>query len=207
MDPDLEMCIKNGWIYADLTDPGIATHNYVFASTLHSRFVQWHLYADSRGSVKDNNVTDFALAVIRRISPLALIEERRIVSLVQSVPEARFQDEFYRACATYTNNSVVSFPEFGTRRGRIDFFIPSKKWGIELLRNGSRLDSHVKRFTEGEYGKWIASGVMDDYVVLDFRRLKPRKKSPEGTSPLFNLYRAYRLFYRRHEFILHCVSE
>jgi len=35
-DPDLEMCIKNGWIYAELTNPAIATHDYVFASPLHS---------------------------------------------------------------------------------------------------------------------------------------------------------------------------
>jgi len=61
------------------------------------------------------------------------MEEHRIISSVQSVPEAQFQDEFYHACAAYMNNSVVSFPEFGMRCGRIDFFIPSKKWGIELL--------------------------------------------------------------------------
>jgi len=192
-DPDLELCIKNGWIYAELTDPGIATHDYIFASSLHSRYVQWHLCGSSGGSVMDKSVMDFALATIRHISPLSLMEKRHIMSSVQSVPEAQFQDEFYRACAAYTKNCVVSFPEFGTRRGRIDFFIPSKKWGIELLRNGDRLVSHVKRFTKGEYGKWITSGVMDDYVVLDFRPSKPRR-SHNGTSPLFRPYWSYKLF-------------
>ena len=48
-DPDLELCIRNGWIYTEHTDPAIATHDYVFASPLHARFVQWCYFGSRKG--------------------------------------------------------------------------------------------------------------------------------------------------------------
>jgi len=33
----------------------------------------------------------------------------------------------------------VTFPEYGTGYGRVDFYIPAKEWGVELLCNGDRL--------------------------------------------------------------------
>ena len=61
----------------------------------------------------------------------------------QTIPEAQFQDEFYSASSKQAHGSV-SFPEFGTKNGRIDFFIRSKKWGVELLRDGNRLSQHAR---------------------------------------------------------------
>jgi hypothetical protein len=185
MDPGLELCDRNGWLYHEHPDPSKATKEYVFASPLHSRYVDWMLMGKPKGELKDKSLSAFAAAVIRNISPLALVGLRQVGSSVQSVPEAQFQDEFYLACSSYTKNCVVSFPEFGTKRGRIDFFIPSKKWGIELLRNGNRLAPHIKRFTKGEYGKWIGDGVMTDYIVLDFRPEKLPKANHEGRPPSF----------------------
>ena len=71
---------------------------------------------------------------------------------------------------------VTTFPECGTPNGRIDFFISSKKWGIELLRNGDRLLAHNDRFIGGEYGKWIKAQKMDDYIMIDFRSKVPNVK-------------------------------
>ena len=66
-----------------------------------------------------------------------------------------------------------------SRPGRIDFLIPSKKWGIELTRDGSRLDDHNSRFTdEAAYGQWLKYSDMDDYVLLDFRSTKPELAYP-----------------------------
>jgi hypothetical protein len=185
MDPALELCNKNGWLYHGVSSPTEATREYVFASPLHRRYVEWMLYGNPKGEIKEKSLTTFALAVIRHILPLNLAEPRNIGSSVQSIPEAQFQDEFYRACSSYTQNCVVSFPEFGTKHGRIDFFIPSKKWGIELLRNGDRLSPHIKRFTEGEYGQWIRDEVMTDYIVLDFRPAKPPRTNHESKCSLF----------------------
>jgi len=180
MDTGLSLCIKNGWLYDENPIPSIATRHYVFASPLHAWYIQWKLLGNPENVLENVTVTDFALKVIRSMTPLSLFQQREIGSLVQSVPEAQFQDEFYHACSIYTKNCLVSFPEFGTRHGRIDFFIPSKKWGIELLRNGNRLLPHIERFTEGEYGRWISSGIMNDYVVLDFRCTVPAKMTHNG---------------------------
>ena len=189
-DPDLEICIQKGWLYSKPSGPMCATHDYIFASPLHRRFVEWMFLGGPEGErkLKEENLTKFALAVIRKISPLNLLEPRQVGSSVQSVPGAQFQDEVYRACLSHTKNCVVSFPEFGTKRGRIDFFIPSKKWGIELLRNGDRLSSHMKRFTEGEYVEWTRTGVMDDHIVLDFRPENLPKASHRGRPFLFPFF-------------------
>jgi len=176
IDPAFTTCIKNGWLYNQHSSPMCATRDYTFASPLHRRFVEWMFLGNPKRDqeLKEENLTKFALAVIRKISPLNLVEQRQVGPSVQFVPEAPFQDEMYRACLSHTENCVVSFPEFGTKRGRIDFFIPSKKWGIELLGNGDRLSSHMQRFTEGEYGRWTRTGVMNDYIILDFRTNPPR---------------------------------
>ena len=185
MNPGLELCDRNGWLYHEHPNPSRATNEYVFASPLHGRYVDWMLMGEPKGELKEQSLTDFATAVIRKISPLALAKTHQVGSFIQSVPEAQFQDEFYRACTSHTKNCVVSFPEFGTKHGQIDFFIPSKKWGIELLRNGDRLFPHIKRFTEGEYGKWIRDGVMTDYIVLDFRPENPPRANHESRPHLF----------------------
>jgi hypothetical protein len=74
-------------------------------------------------------------------------------------------------------------PEFaaaaGTRAGRIDFFLPSKKWGIELTRDGEKLLGHSDRFAaQGAYGAWLQSADMVDYILLDFRHDKPHRPHP-----------------------------
>ena len=110
------------------------------------------------------------MSVIQKFLPFNLVA-RDIENSTQSIPEAQFQDEFYRASIAHAHGSVISFPEFGNK---IDFFIPSKKWGIELLRNGNCINAHAKRFTQGEYGKWISKGILNDYVIVDFRTNVPR---------------------------------
>lgn len=62
----------------------------------------------------------------------------------------------------------ATFPECGAAKGGIDFFIRSKKWRIGPLHDGNRLAAYNAWFTEGEYGKWIEEGKMDDYAMNDF---------------------------------------
>jgi hypothetical protein len=41
--------------------------------------------------------------------------------------------------------------------GRVDFYLPFKKWGVELLRNGDKYEEHCGRFSqEGAYGGTLA---------------------------------------------------
>jgi hypothetical protein len=116
--------------------------------------------SESRSSVTDF----FALAVI--IGDLS--RQSLILGLnEQSTQESQFQDEFYRASFKHANGCAVLFPECGTRKGSVDFFIQSKKWRVELLRNGNRLTQHIKQFTRGEYDRWIKT--MSGYIIIDFR--------------------------------------
>jgi hypothetical protein len=160
MHADFAFCIRNGWLHNKHPSPSVATHVYVFPSPFHARWVQWKLLGNSGGKVKEKTPLNFFLAGLRHFSPLNVTKERPIGSTFQPMPEIQFQDVFYWACSAHTRNCVVSFPEFGTTLGRIDFFIAWNKWGIELLQKGNRLLPHVKRFTEGEYGSWVTAGTM-----------------------------------------------
>ncbi|KIM77738.1 hypothetical protein PILCRDRAFT_76387 [Piloderma croceum F 1598] len=117
---------------------------------------------------------ELVVGIIRTFSPRALSTERRIgPGYVQRPPEAQYQDEFYRCCHNVSKGSLVTFPEFGTKRGRVDFYIPSKQWGVELLRNGDRLEQHSGRFSQtGSYG---TSLIVSDYIILDCRTTYPMK--------------------------------
>ncbi|KAK2459537.1 hypothetical protein APHAL10511_008443 [Amanita phalloides] len=102
---------------------------------------------------------------------------------MDSLPEAQYQDEFYRSVFSATKGNVRISPEFASPKGSrvtgcIDFFIPKMKWGIEILRDGDRLLQHNTRFHEetGAYGAWLRSGEMTDYVLLDCRTNVPQRR-------------------------------
>src|SRR5258706_2836727 len=84
----------------------------------------------------------------------------------------------------YMKSAMITLPECGTTKGRIDFFIPSKKWGIELLRDRDRLLAHNEQFVGGEYGKWVQAGMMDNYIMIDFRSTVPIMKLGNESSQL-----------------------
>ena len=164
----LQRCIRAGWLHhmpSESIDP--MTH-FTFASTWHKRYVECLLYGN-KSHIHENSLIDFVTQIIIKFS-------LTIGNSSQSVPEAQFQDGFYRAALVHTHGGVLSFPEFGNK---IDFFIPSKKWGIELLCNGDRIATHAKRFTQGEYHQWIASGILVDYVIIDFHTKTPHGERGE----------------------------
>jgi len=140
--------------------------------------VEWKLL-DTIPAISFNtaNILELVVDIIRAFSSRALSTERRIgPGCVQRPPEAQYQDEFYRCCHSFSNGSLLTFPEFGTKRGRVDFYIPSKQWGVELLRNGDRLAQHSGRFSQtGSYG---TSLIVSDYIILDCRTTYPMKSHP-----------------------------
>jgi hypothetical protein len=89
------------------------------------------------------DILEFITDIITIFSPRLISTKRRIgPGCIQRPPEAQYQDEFYRCCHSYSKGSLVTFPEFGTKNGRVDFYISAKHWGVELLRNGDRLEQH-----------------------------------------------------------------
>jgi hypothetical protein len=83
--------------------------------------------------------------------------------------EAQYQDEFYRAFNSIVPHGVPISSEWSQKGdGRIDFWIPQKKWGIELLRDHSRVNEHCDRFKEGgQYYSWIKAGMLKDWIIID----------------------------------------
>ena len=172
-DLALVECFRHGWLHADkLSAVGAEKRVYIFPSPLHRWFVEKKLCDSFATEPKVDSLLQFAIEVIKGFIPKFLGERRIGPACIQSPPEAQYQDEFYRSCHALWRLSLTTFPEFGTRNGRVDFYIPTKQWGVELLREGDRLQQHSCRFSpSGAYGKYLT---LSDYIILDFRTSKPR---------------------------------
>jgi hypothetical protein len=173
----LEECFCSGWLHADkLSDFHDDKETaYIFPSELHRWFVEWKLFHSvPTVPFRSNTILELALEVIGRFSPHFLSAERRIgPGCIQRPPEAKYQDEFYRSCHAYSNGSLITFPEFGTLKGRADFYIPCKQWGVELLCEG---EQHSGRFSRsGSYGTNLP---LSDYIILDCHNMRPTHPHP-----------------------------
>jgi hypothetical protein len=183
-DIAIRKCHRHGWIHADQTVSGTITR-YVFPSPLHTVCLSWML-EPTNNMPHLTSLFDLVLDAISKFKPSQLYLPIRRVSprSADKVPEAQYQDEFYRSVFSATSGNVRVSPEFASARkacvaGRIDFFIPAVKWGIEFTQDGNRLDEHSSRFAKPEaYGAWLKSGDMADYILLDCRTTIPRKSFP-----------------------------
>ncbi|KAK0235106.1 hypothetical protein EDD85DRAFT_66985 [Armillaria nabsnona] len=97
--------------------------------------------------------------------------------------ESRYHMEFYRAASALTDNAIVLSPDFATNpnreiRGRIDFLLAHKKWGIEITRDGNRLDGGRNPRLEN-YGQWLEEGDMTRYIFMDYRVTRPVHSHPD----------------------------
>lgn len=178
-------CHRNGWIHSYINAE--STTCYIFPSPLHSAYVSW-LLKPSDDMPTYRSVFDLCFAAISKFKPSQMHTPIRRVGASHAtdpLPEAQYQDEFYRTVFSATAGSVCISPEFASARGahlvgRIDFFIPTVKWGIEIIRDGHQLSEHNSRFTRsGAYGAWLKSGDMTDYILLDFRTKSLRKCHPD----------------------------
>ena len=187
-DDPIRICHRNGWIHSDIT-PDRESVQYSFPSPLHSVWISWML-TPSNDLPNFNSIFDLSIAVISNFKPsqMQLPIWRIGARSTDRPPEAAYQDEFYRSLYSVTFGNVRFSPEFASGKGakvagRIDFFIPAKKWGIEITRDGNRLQEHSSRFTtHGAYGPWVTSGDMDAYILLDCRSSTPRKAHPSMVS-------------------------
>ncbi|KAJ7451046.1 hypothetical protein FB451DRAFT_709485 [Mycena latifolia] len=149
-------------------------------------------------AVEAMDLNTFVKEVVGSFSSTALYNSLRHTAGSQttpSIPETLLQNEVYRAIykVTQGGSGLWISPESGTLQsstttGRIDFYLMgSKKWGIEILRDGDRLDEHVRRCGPGgAYNVWLTTGQITEYVILDFRtHSQPRKKIPN--EPVFHI--------------------
>lgn len=92
--------------------------------------------------------------------------------------EAQYQDEFYRSFNAAVGRGVPIDSKWArTLDGRVDFWIPQKKWAAELLRDHEGIIEHCDRFNnpDGQYQPWIDSGKIEDWIILDCATSLPEK--------------------------------
>ena len=127
-----------------------------------------------------SSVEALSFATVRRFSRVSLLSARKGLGagLIAPPLEAQYQDEFYRACYEVLDNYVYLTSELSGQLsgGRVDFQIKSIGWAIECVRDGDRLDDHVERFLPGgKYHSWMKSGEIQQHILLDFRKSKPKR--------------------------------
>ena len=161
---------KKGWV--DLVKCHGDGLCYIFATGLHERVVDCLLGVKiEQPNIQETSIFDFTIAVLHHFSFRQLAAPRQVGNSVQNPPEAQYQDEFYRCAHLHSEGSLVMFPEFGSAKGRVDFFVNSKNWAIELLQNSDRIEEHLARFApEGKYQRILDAA---DYIILNFRTTVP----------------------------------
>lgn len=133
-------------------------------------------------SAKYPTVEALCLAVFKGFSREMLLSARdghTIGDAGQPRPlEASFQDEWYRSYWRELGTAHGICSEFtACDDGRIDFQIGTKGWGIELLRDGDRVEEHCSRFRpDGTYHRSISRGDITNWVIVDCRHSYPQKK-------------------------------
>jgi len=98
--------------------------------------------------------------------------------------EAQYQSEFYRGFVHTAGQGVPISSEWSrTKDGRVDFYIPEKKWAIELLRDHGEVDEHISRFKEGgKYHPWLEEKMIEDWIIINCATSLPTK----GVFSVFN---------------------
>lgn len=142
----------------------------------------WHHYYLERlllpvrasDNAKNLSLDDFCIEVLRRFRRDVLIMHRNSESLYEHV----YQSEFMYAARELARDPCFIMPEVRTECGDgiVDFEVPSRRWLIELLREGTAVEEHVNRFDpiEGPYGRQWPD---HKWKVLDFRaNVMPRKE-------------------------------
>ena len=176
----IKRCFRHGWLHSDKLG-AIGQEDrvgYFFPSLLHRWYLEWNLWETlPKVPFETNGLLDFIIRVVSCFSPTRLAPKRRLASGgIQQIPETHYQDEFYINCHSCSKGSILTFPECGTMKGRIDFYIPAKAWGVELLREGDRLAQHSGRFSSN--GTYKKDFLLSDYVILDCRQTCPQVPHP-----------------------------
>ncbi|RAH59593.1 hypothetical protein BO85DRAFT_467332 [Aspergillus piperis CBS 112811] len=175
--PGLEVCYVRGWIHrvlagltANLEEDEIA----VLPSRLHEKWIQYLIARDKRPlPARFTNLTQLCMEILPEFSRTNLKQSttsKILSTAAQPRPvEAQYQDDFYRSFCKLAGRGVpISTAWARTNSGRVDFFIPEKKWAVELLREYDRVDDHIRRFRKGgQYFQWLEKRDVDDWIVIN----------------------------------------
>ncbi|EED23457.1 conserved hypothetical protein [Talaromyces stipitatus ATCC 10500] len=189
----IRCCYENGWIHrAILGDSSLQQNSVgVLPSRLHEKYVEF-LIGETQLHFPEAfpTIQSLCMEILKRFSAKKLRHsvEGKLSTASRLRPlEAQYQDEFYRAFNSVVGRGVPISSEWSREGdGRVDFWIPQKRWGIELLREHSNVDEHCNRFKKGgRYYPWIEAGMLKDWILIDCATSLP---SSEHTEP--KLWRA-----------------
>jgi hypothetical protein len=181
--PKLQEIHQKGWSYSVVRNDDIY---FELPTPLHYSYISWLLQAPAE-NIPQANALQFTIEVVKRFSPSRIFSANGHAGPIAETtrtPEVQYQDEYYRASYDIAFGGVRTSPEFATgkgtlKAGRIDFLVAGPKWGIEITRDGNRLQEHSARFgSNGAYGRLVDTGEMSDYILLDCRTTVPRKSHP-----------------------------
>ncbi|PWY72095.1 hypothetical protein BO83DRAFT_446512 [Aspergillus eucalypticola CBS 122712] len=156
--PGLEVCYVRGWIHRVLAGLTANLEEYeiaVLPSRLHEKWIQYLIGRDKRPlPTRFTYLTQLCMEILPEFSRMNLKHSTtsKILSTAAQprFVEAQYQDEFYRSFCKLAGRGVPISTEWArTNSGRVDFFIPEKKWAVELLRAYDRVDDHIRRFQKG----------------------------------------------------------
>jgi hypothetical protein len=163
-------CHKFGLLYTKQPIAGRQI-KFTFPSPLHRRVAYRRLVPgrEPDAVLRNLSLRQICTNAIARFSP-ATLENRQSSrpTKSRSIPEAAFQDELYCCLSIELQYLPILSAYSHTKKGRIDFYVSDRKWGIEILQSGNNeeLTNDIARFeTGGKYSRWDS---MDDYIILNF---------------------------------------
>ncbi|BCR89869.1 uncharacterized protein ACHE_51067S [Aspergillus chevalieri] len=179
----IKFCYQKGWIHRVALDGGDIA---VLPSRLHEKYIEYWIGKmsipmparfDSLPKLCKEVLREFSITILRHSA-----EGKKISTASQPRPvESQYQDEFHRGFVHVAGLGVPISSEWSrTKDGRVDFYIPEKKWAIELLRDHNKIDEYISRFKEGgKYHPWLKENMVKDWIIIDCATSLPTKEFSE----------------------------
>ncbi|KAJ8065305.1 hypothetical protein OCU04_005998 [Sclerotinia nivalis] len=170
-DKAFAFCHHVGLLQTEQRRPGSDETTYFFASPIHRKIACRRLLAASEPDTILDQITlqQTCLNAIERFN-LSLLKAQSMKPYIdwRSISETAIQNEIY-CCLNHELHNIEIISEYSyLTNERVDFYIFSKKWGIEILQSGEKgaINEYISQFrVEGKYHGW---GIMDDFIILNF---------------------------------------
>ncbi|PGH10524.1 hypothetical protein AJ79_05452 [Helicocarpus griseus UAMH5409] len=206
---DAGQAYKSGYLQSESVEEGVTL--YDFPSELHRRYIASLLLHSEYDGIRHSTVRELCFQALEKFSPTQLRSHPRKPrpgrqAIEARAPEAQYQAELYRALHIITGGRCIIHSEFSyTTRGKVDFFLNKKTWGIEVLREEDRLQGPIDRLRpDGAYGSWK---LVKDWVILDFCQTEPpaaeKRDDPNLFVVVFDIdFECYKVLNCNHEIII-----
>lgn len=166
MDQAAHDARQMGWL---LQVPSEATQKVklVLPSQWHHDYLKFLLVPQSvPEDILRMDIDQFIHALISRFRPSRLLH---FLEQEQVIREKIYDSEFLDAARVVAKDPRFLTPQARTEHGDgyADFVVNSKKWVIELMRDGHDAEQHIKRFKAG--GSYWKQWPKFDWRIIDFR--------------------------------------